>query len=128
MQGKECASSEEITAYSHNVSAGFFSFEVSDFGGKRAFGLASVRENKEWKILVVISADDVLSVQAHVLTDMANLGNLIRAIEPLRSQLPNKRRAPTCDSRPARAQGPSVRVQLDFLIAGTDQQIHPLPS
>jgi hypothetical protein len=85
MQGKECASSEEITAYSHNVSAGFFSFEVSDFGGKRAFGLASVRENKEWKILVVISADDVLSFQAHVLTDMANLGNLIRAIEPLRS-------------------------------------------
>jgi hypothetical protein len=85
MQGNERASSEEATTYSHNVSAGFFSFEVSDFGGRRAFGLASVRENKEWKILIVISADDVLSFQAHVLVDMANLENLIKAIEPLRS-------------------------------------------
>jgi hypothetical protein len=85
MQGNERASSEEATTYSHNVSVGSFSFEVSDFGGRRAFGLWSATEKKEWKILVVISADDVLSFQAHVLIDMGDLKNLVRAIEPLRS-------------------------------------------
>lgn len=85
-EGTEAVSEDFVKTYSHNTPRGFFSFEVNDFSGKRHYGLSYGFEPKsDWTILIVISADDVLSFQAYFVIDMSNLKNPIRAIQPLRS-------------------------------------------
>jgi hypothetical protein len=85
-EGSETVSEDLVTAYSHNTSQGYFTFEVDHFDGKRAYSLLYNDTMKRvWRPLLVISADDVLSYQAFISVDMSDLKSPIKAVEPLRS-------------------------------------------
>jgi hypothetical protein len=87
-EGDETVSDDYLAAYTHNTSIGVFSFEVQNYYRKRQFGLSyDSRMKTVWEILLVISADDVLSFQASIAIDMSDLQHPIKSIKPLRPQL-----------------------------------------
>jgi hypothetical protein len=64
--------------HGHNVPLGFLSFEVHSASGKREYGLGHNPElPTPWPLLVVVSADDVLAMQARLTVEMRESGTVV---------------------------------------------------
>jgi hypothetical protein len=71
---------ERLRTYEHNVPIGALSFEVESMKGEREFGLGiTIGVENIWKVLTVISADDVISLNVQVQVDLSKPADPIRA-------------------------------------------------
>lgn len=72
-QSKESIEIMPRADYQHNVPQGFLTFEMRDAAGRNS-GLGHRPEHPNtWKILTIISADDVLARQVQIEIDMADI-------------------------------------------------------